>query len=85
MALRIARRGTVGVATHPVPCTSQNVVQNSSASKTKKVTSTSYTKSFVSFVVSSMQSQAQGLVVGMFVHWGPSVTKVPNYALSSTQ
>ena len=47
MALQIARRGAVGVATHPVPCTSQNVVQNSSASKTKKVTSTSHTKSFV--------------------------------------
>ena len=48
MALRIARRGAVGVATHPVPCTSQNVVQNSSAFKTKKVTSTSHMKSFVS-------------------------------------
>ena len=48
MALRIARRDAVGVATHPVPCTSQNVVQNSSASKTKKVTSTSHTKFFVS-------------------------------------
>ena len=49
MALQIVRHGTVGVATHPVPCTSQNDdVQNLSASKTKKVMSTFRRKSLVS-------------------------------------
>ena len=40
MALQIARYGTVGVAPHHVPCTSQMDVQNPLACKTKKVKST---------------------------------------------
>ena len=44
MALPIARRGTVGVAPHPAPCMSSVDVQNSPASKTKKVKSTFHKK-----------------------------------------
>ena len=68
-AMPIARHGTVGVATHHVPCSSHPDVQKPLAFKTKSVKphlSTSLQPILLAHMDSSMPSHAQELVAGMF-------------------